>query len=222
MPDGVGFGGAIRKRDPGGQLTSNEVCSLWHQAGGAARDSKGNFYAMDLCASKFQRVVHDFPVRSMGAAEYENMGWCRGTHTVRHQSELGYLTKFGPSGGVRNTESEIWAHRGFSPIPGGRCHCDWPANLVAVDAADRVYAADNDHFHVKALDANGNLIARIGRWGGAQTVPKAGESAGDLGFAYIYGLSARGDELFVVDRVLRRVSRVLMGYRRTVSVELPL
>jgi len=136
-----GFNGVIRKYGPDGSVLEPELCLLWHSAGGAARDSQGNFYAMDLCLGKFQRVVHDFPFRSMKAAEYENMGWRRGEHTIRHQSEIGYLVKFPASGGVRNTETELWAHRGFSSIPGGGCHCIWPANLVAVDGADRVHGA---------------------------------------------------------------------------------
>jgi len=215
-----GFNGVIRKYGPDGSVLEPELCLLWHSAGGAARDSQGNFYAMDLCLGKFQRVVHDFPFRTMKAAEYENMGWRRGEHTIRHQSEIGYLVKFPASGGVRNTETELWAHRGFSSIPGGGCHCIWPANLVAVDGADRIYGADVDHFHVKVLDANGNLIARVGRWGNAQTVPAAGEPAAGLGFSYIYSLSACGDRLFVADRVLRRIAVVKIDYRRLVEMEI--
>jgi hypothetical protein len=216
---GKGLTGVIRRHGRDGTVADKEVCVLWHSAGGAARDSRGNFYVMDLCLGKFQRLVHDFPFRTMRAAEYENMGWRRGPYTIRHQSEVGYLVKFPATGGTRNTETELWAHRGFSPIPNGGCTCNcWPTDLVAVDGADRIYGADGDHFHVKVLDTNGNLIARIGRWGNAETVPRRGGPASELGLSYIWGMSAAGDDLFVSDRVLRRVARVRMTYRQLVEV----
>jgi hypothetical protein len=105
-----------------------------------ARDSRGNLYAMDLCLGKFQRLVHDFPFRSMKVHEYESMAWLREGHLIRHQSELGSLARFGPGGGDRGAESEHWAHRGFSVVSSGNCKCDWPAETVAVDAADRIFA----------------------------------------------------------------------------------
>jgi hypothetical protein len=75
--------------------------------------------------------------------------------------------------------------------------------------------------HVKVLDNAGNLIARIGRWGNAQTRPKLGGPASELGFDCIYALAAAGDELFVCDRVLRRIARLRMDYRTTAAAVMP-
>jgi hypothetical protein len=216
-----GLNGLIQRYGPDGRLVTPGMVRLWHGTGGGARDSRGNLYAMDLCLGKFQRLVHDFPFRSMKAHEYESMAWLREGNLIRHQSELGSLACFGPGGGDRGTESEHWAHRGFSIISSGNCKCDWPAETVAVDAADRIFASDADHFHVKALDNAGNLIARIGRWGNAQTQPQPGGPASELGFDYIYALAAAGDDLYVCDRVLRRVARLRMDYRTTAAAVLP-
>lgn len=216
-----GLNGLIQRYGPDGRLATPGLVRLWHGIGGGARDSRGNLYAMDLCLGKFQRLVHDFPFRSMKAHEYESMGWLRDGELIRHQSELGSLVRFGSGGGDRGTESECWAHRGFSIISSGNCKCDWPADTVTVDAADRIFASDADHFHVKALDNAGNLIARIGRWGNAQTQPKPGGPASELGFDYIYALAAAGDDLYVCDRVLRRVARLRMDYRLTAAAVLP-
>lgn len=218
---GQGLNGLIQRYGPDGRLAAPALVRLWHATGGGARDSRGNLYAMDLCLGKFQRLVHDFPFRSMKAHEYESMGWLREGKLIRHQSELGSLARFGPGGGERGTESEHWAHRGFSIISSGNCKCDWPAETVAADAADRIFASDADHFHVKVLDNAGNLISRIGRWGNAQTQPKPGGPASELGFDYIYALAAAGDDLFVCDRVLRRIARLRMDYRTTAAAALP-
>lgn len=216
-----GLNGLIQRYGPDGRLATPGLVRLWQGTGGGARDSRGNLYAMDLCLAKFQRLVHDFPFRSMKAHECESMGWLREGERIRHQSELGSLARFGPGGGERGAESEHWAHRGFSVVSSGNCKCDWPAETVAVDAADRIFASDADHFHVKALDNAGNLIARIGRWGNAQTRPKPGGLASELGFDYIYALAAAGDDLFVCDRVLRRVARLRMDYRTTAAAVIP-
>ena len=60
-------------------------------------------------------------------------------------SEIGYLVKFGPGGGVRGSQDELWAHRGVSPQSGIECSCNWPRQMLSIDGADRIFAADWVH-----------------------------------------------------------------------------
>ncbi len=81
--------------------------------------------------------------------------------------------------------------------------------------------ADIDLHMVKVLDTAGNMIARIGRWGNAETLPGPNGDAGELGFRLIYCLAAGGDHLFVSDKDLRRVAKVRMDYRESKEAAVP-
>jgi hypothetical protein len=64
----------------------------------------------------------------------------------------------------------------------------------------------------------GTLIARFGRWGNAETVPgKNGFE--EMGFFQVHSMDAAGDELYVVDRALRRVAKFKMKYRQTLAAK---
>jgi hypothetical protein len=56
-------------------------------------------------------------------------------------------------------------------------------------------------------------IQRLGCHGNAETRPGSDGSAKDLGFRIIQSIAAVGDDLYVVDRGLRRVAKVSMVYR---------
>jgi hypothetical protein len=81
--------------------------------------------------------------------------------------------------------------------------------------------ADVDLHMIKVLDTAGNMIARIGRWGNAETVPGPDGDAAGLGFRLIYCLAAAGDHLFVTDKDLRRVAKVRMDYRESKEASVP-
>ena len=99
--------------------------------------------------------------------------------------------------------------------------CDFHANLLACDAADRIFVGDVTHYAVKVLDTAGNLIEQFGAYGNAETVPGEDADADDLGFRNIYSLSAAGDALYVSDKDLRRVAKVRVDYRQTMMKKIP-
>lgn len=213
---GAELTGRIRRYGPDGVLRASALAQLTFPSGSMALDSRGNLYALDLAyAQQWTHVSHNLPLGlgrdGVGAAR---LMFRRGDHPVWEQSDLCYMVKFGPAGGVRNTPTELWSHRGFSPHPAGGCQCDWPRGVLAIDAADRIFGADSIHHHVKVLDSAGNLITRLGWWGNAQTIPPAGD-ARDFGFWNIYGLTAAGDDLYVSDKDLRRIAKFRMDYRQT-------
>ncbi|MBM3858153.1 MAG: hypothetical protein FJ395_00720 [Verrucomicrobia bacterium] len=211
--------GVIRQYGPDGRIRNPAVCRLFHSGGSVAMDSKGSFYAVDLPGARWTTVVHDFPY-AIGDKKIRD-AYSRDGQFARRQSEFTHLVKFGPTGGVRNTDTELWAHRGVSPSNGGGCFCDWPDKLVAVDAADRIYAADTDHHLIKVLDTAGNMVGRIGRWGNAETVPGPDGNARQLGFRHLYSMTAAGDSLYVSDKDLRRIAKVRMDYREVRSIPIP-
>jgi hypothetical protein len=233
--------GVVRRYAPDGSIAEEAVCRLFHPGGSGAIGSDGSIYVTDLCGANgffiHGPLYYGYRKRAAevspeAAQKYPHQylydpqstidpwGLKRGQDVVRRQSEIAYLLKFGPEGGVRCSEDELWAHPGISPHTGGGCYCDWQANTLAVDGADRLIVADDDHKRVKVIDTTGNLIATFGCFGNAQTVPIAGD-ARDLGFRLIYCIDAVGDTCYVGDKDLRRIARVRMAYRETQEVVLP-
>jgi hypothetical protein len=203
--------GVIRKYGPDGAVLDGAFCRLFNTGGGATMDSRGNFYVVELPLTKWGSVVHDFQA-AIGAASIRPL-LRRGGTPIRTQSGFAHVVKIDARGGTRDSDAELWAHRGVSCTNGGGCYCDWPDTHLAVDAADRISVADVDLHMIKVLDAAGNMIARIGRWGNAETAPEPGGSARQLGFRLIYCLAAAGDNLYVSDKDLRRISKIRMEYR---------
>lgn len=219
--------GVIRRYGRQGEVLDEAWARLNWGCGSLAVDSRGNVYALDLApADLWTYVSHNLPcgltreiTTASGGIGPARLMFERGGLPVWHQSDLCCLVKFGPGGGMRNTEAELWAHRGFSPHPGGGCWCDWPRGIVAVDAADRIYAADAVHHHVKVLDTAGNLVARVGWWGNADDVPDDGD-ASKLGFWNIYSLATASETLYVCDKDLRRIAAIRMAYREAAKARI--
>jgi hypothetical protein len=213
--------GVIRKYAPDGTIADEAFCRLFNTGGGVARDSKGNFYAVELPPVPWATVVHDFQA-AIGHKSLEQVPLPkRGGQPIRTQSGFGHVVKLDARGGARNTDAELWAHRGVSCTNAGGCYCDWPDTHLAVDAADRLFVADVDLHVVKVLDTAGNMIARIGRWGNAETLPGPDGRAAEMGFRLIYCLAAAEDELFVSDKDLRRIAQIRMDYRQSREAPLP-
>jgi hypothetical protein len=208
--------GVIRKYGPDGSVRDEAVCRLFNTGGGVAMDSHGCFYAVELPQTRWVDVVHNFAA-AIGDPSFGKEPRRGGTRILT-QSGFTHLVKMDARGGSRNTDAELWAHRGVSCTNGGGCYCDWPDMHVAIDSADRIFVADVDLHMVKILDTAGNMIARIGRWGNAETLPGPDRNARELGFRMIYCLATSGDSLYVSDKDLRRVARIEMAYRETREV----
>jgi hypothetical protein len=213
--------GVIRKYTSDGAIADEAHCRLFFTGGGARMDSKGCFYAVELPLVPWGTVVHDF----QAAIGHQAIGQVplprRGEEEIRTQSGLGHVVKIDAAGGARQTDAEQWAHRGVSGTNAGGCYCDWPDNHLAVDAADRIFAADIDLHLIRLLDTSGNMLARIGRWGNAETLPGNDGHARDVGFRLIYCLAAAQDTLYVSDKDLRRIAQVQMDYRETAEAPVP-
>lgn len=213
--------GVIRKYTADGTITNEAVCRLASLGGAVAMDSQGCFYVAELPECDWGAVVHDFGGNLYQREWNADHDPKRDGQTVRLQSDLTHLVKMAATGGDRNTDAELWAHRGVSSMNGGGCMCEWPDILLAIDGADRICAANSDTHMVKILDTAGNMITRVGRWGNAETVPGPDGNTRNLGFSFIYCVAAAGDNLYVGDKQLRRIAKMTMSYRETKTMEIP-
>jgi len=186
---------------PDGRLKKKGYCRLY-SGGNLAVDRRGAVYVTDTAQIRFA-LMHDAVA-----------GFSRRGRRFRAGSGTSYLVKFAPGGGVRGGESELWAHVGVSPVLGG-CSCYYEGNSVALDEAGRVFATEMSLYHVKAFDAAGNLLARIGAWGSTDCLgPGSRYPQPAIACLSPGSVAAAGDALYVSDRGLRRVVKVRLRYRQ--------
>jgi hypothetical protein len=102
------------------------------------------------------------------------------------------------------------------------CGC-WNAR-AAFDFFGRSFAPELDRFRIAVLDASGNLILRIGRYGNGDSagpsslVPLGGDEVGLMHGAYLATHTDR--RLFVADPSNDRIFSIKLGYQEEEKVAL--
>jgi DNA-binding beta-propeller fold protein YncE len=223
-PTGVwadGTGPRIDQFGPDGRLKKKAACEVFAGRGACAVDSQGFFYVMDTC-----ETLTGGRKGAPGPGAFHDLGrppgprWQRGDKKYWSQSDVCYLVKFDPRGGRRGSPTELWAHLGASPVM-YHCSCRTTTNNVAVDDSMRVFVTDTTKYHVKVLDAAGNLMARVGAWGHYDCRgPQSKYPRPEIAFDWPYSLDACADALYVSDKRLRRIVKVRMDYREAKEVVL--
>jgi hypothetical protein len=211
----LGGNGVVNRFGPDGSLRQANVIELFQGLGGLGRDSRGCLYVMDTCRGGFYDVSHDLgnPVK--------NLAWKRDGKLIGIQSDLAYLVKFLPGGGKRGGESELWAHRGASPVH-STCQCPVLSNTVSIDQADRIFVTDYQRHHVKVLDTAGNLIARIGTWGNADCRgPESKFPRPAIAFHWLHSIDTWNDFPYASDKDLRRIVKIRMDHREVKEAPVP-
>ena len=121
----------------------------------------------------------------------------------------------------------LWRYPGYGPVPTSglnwgdpSCTC-WTARL-AVDDYGRVYAPDVFRFSVEMIDTNANPIARIGRYGNADSAgPDSKVPEPEIPFAWPAFASVSGGRLYVSDPVNCRVVVVRFDHAAAQECALP-
>ena len=120
----------------------------------------------------------------------------------------------------------LWGHHGIGPVPASDfgwgdpgCIC-WNSRLD-VDAFGRVFAPNVFRFCVEMLDTNGNLIARIGRYGNSDSGgPGSALPEPEIAFAWPAYVDTAGGKVFVSDPSNRRITVVALEWQASAAVDL--
>ncbi|MHC4916512.1 MAG: NHL repeat-containing protein, partial [Planctomycetota bacterium] len=121
-----------------------------------------------------------------------------------------------------------WRYPGFGAIQGSNdgptpdpgCVC-YPSR-IAVDGFGRVFMPNPFIFSVEMLDAAGNRIERIGRYGNADSAgPKSKLPEPEIAFAWGVYTSTAGGKLYVGDSVNRRVTVIKFDHAAEAVRALP-
>ena len=100
------------------------------------------------------------------------------------------------------------------------CLCESP--VIDVDDFGRVFFPDAGRSRVGVLDTAGNLIRTVGRYGNADSAgPGSAVSIPAIPLCWPQAVAVGERELFIGDRLNRRVVRVRLAYAREATCPIP-
>jgi hypothetical protein len=119
-----------------------------------------------------------------------------------------------------STEGSLWTYFGLTAQPNNHCSC---YNVrYDTDYFARSFLIANHLLSVMVLDANGNRVARLGRYGNVDDTEadvKAGKDG--LRFAWLRAVAVSDTALYAVDRPNRRILKAALSYAAEETVPLP-
>jgi hypothetical protein len=91
-----------------------------------------------------------------------------------------------------------------------------------MDYFARHWLPANHLYSIAVLDANANLIARVGRYGNADDTVNDVKAGGDgLRFVWPRAVAVSDSVLYVADQGNRRILKATIGYHAQAEVDLP-
>jgi hypothetical protein len=133
----------------------------------------------------------------------------------------GYLAREG------KVQGALWRFGGVGIIPTSDCRwgdpsCICMTSRLAVDEYGRVFAPNVFRFSVEMLDTNGNQIARIGRYGNADSAgPNSKSPEPGIAFAWPAFVATAGGKIYVSDSVNSRVMAIRFDYADRAECKIP-
>jgi sugar lactone lactonase YvrE len=151
----------------------------------------------------------------------------------------------GRGGGGRNVriKNMLWDYPGASPVRQAGCTCH--RSTISLDGFERVFVPATQTCSVNVLDANGNIVARIGAYGNADCRgadspvpdPKTGElrprrpgdpkdlksplAEPDIAFVGPSYTAVTDEGLYALDRGNERIVRAVLEYHAEETVSVP-
>jgi sugar lactone lactonase YvrE len=137
------------------------------------------------------------------------------------------LLKFPARGAQGGEKDALWAHPGIGGTSPWTCGAECCAAQVTVDADDRIWCHDGASYSVKALDAAGNLVLRVGTYGSEDCLGGGGDATWpgtsivrdpEVPLARPSGVAVSNDVLFIADQFAGRVVRCTLRYAHSKKV----
>jgi sugar lactone lactonase YvrE len=187
---------------------------------------------------KFDSRFDKYPIGRINGRWTADLG---GAPTHRWLSG-GFKNEKRGAGPVR-IENVMWEYPGFGLFKGSSCNC--PKSNISMDGFERLFVPALHTSTVNVLDANGNIVVRIGGYGNADSRgadspvpdPKTGElrprrrddPAGlksplaepDIGLSHPNFTAVTDEALYVNDKGNYRIVRAKLGYVAEEVVALP-
>jgi hypothetical protein len=121
---------------------------------------------------------------------------------------------------VKGIEGALWIYGGLACQTPDICSCH---NIrYDMDYFARHWLPANHLYSIMVLDANGNRVARLGRYGNVDDTDKDVEEEKDgLRFVWPRAVAVSDAALYVADTGNRRILKALIGYEAEEEVSAP-
>jgi len=187
---------------------------------------------------KFDSRTGKYPVGRI------NGRWAKGLKgKASHRWLNGGFKRAETGAGPVSVENVLWEYPGFGLFKGTTCNC--PKSSLSMDRFERCFVPALHTCTVNVLDANGNIVVRIGGYGNADSRgkdspvqdPKTGElrprreddpkdlksplAEPDIGFCHPNFTAVTDEALYVNDKGNYRIVRAKLGYHAEETVKVP-
>jgi hypothetical protein len=123
-------------------------------------------------------------------------------------------------GAVNGTEGALWAYGGMVGQSTGDCTCC--NDRSDMDCYARYWIISNQLYSVTVLDANGNRVMRLGRYGNVDDTDEDVKAGRDgMRFAWVRALGVTDKSLYVCDTANRRILQAAIKYAAEETVPVP-
>jgi hypothetical protein len=113
-----------------------------------------------------------------------------------------------------------WEYKGHAPSEPGDCGCCH--SRFGSDGFDRLYVPAMHLYSVMVLDANGNQVLRLGRYGNADCQGKGSlVPEPDIGLGWVLAVEASDKSVYIGDQGNGRIVKAAIGYAAEENVPLP-
>jgi hypothetical protein len=216
-------------KTPGAQGGGNfNLVSVWDRDGNEKAPS-----AVDSLARGGSIAVDAFGSICVGCGNVAKGGWAemdKGSQpqTSRSWGSQGSVFKFVGLGGKfplgntagNNFKDAAWTYTGHAPCCPSDCGC--AQSRFSGDLFGRLYVPAMQLYSVMILDANGNKIVRLGRYGNADCQGKGSlVPEPDIGLHWVLAVAASDRALYIADNGNRRVLKAAIGYAAEETVPVP-
>ena len=113
-------------------------------------------------------------------------------------------------------EKHLWAYPGFSALGGSACTCGH--SMFDTDPYGRTFVPQVHLYSVGVLDANGNKVLRIGRYG---NVDDADEKCEGLHLTWPRAVAVSDTAAYILDYGNRRVLKAALSYEAEETIPVP-
>jgi DNA-binding beta-propeller fold protein YncE len=148
--------------------------------------------------------------------------------TYRSWGSQGSIFKFVSLGGKfplgnaegNNFKDAVWSYTGHAPCCPQDCGC--ALSVFTLDLHGRLYVPAMQLYSVMVLDANGNKIVRLGRYGNADCQGKDSlVPEPDIGLHWVLAVAASDRALYISDQGNKRIIKANLSYEVEETLPLP-
>jgi DNA-binding beta-propeller fold protein YncE len=213
-PEAGGLGGILLVWDAEGRPKTVQAITGLVRGQGVRADSGGNLYmgcGYDPTGAGWFGLAE--PKKLTGYRSFGNLGSVfkfvsKGTYPIGSMED-----KKSPAGAA-------WVYTGHAPCEPGDCGC--AHSRFGLDRFGRAYIPSMQLYSVMVLDANGNVVLRLGRYGNADSQGKGSlVPEPDIGLGWVLAVEASDKAVYIGDQGNARILKAAIGYAAEETVPAP-